>query len=119
LHYPLASHAWARVAAEQVSCVHDPHTFWKLEDFLFDHQSEINPRNIVVKITDYLSELPSSETDLPQFERCVEAKGSVAPIDEDVALGKSLNVSATPTVFIDGRRLVGIKRAEEVQRWIK
>ncbi|HME05944.1 MAG TPA: thioredoxin domain-containing protein, partial [Bryobacteraceae bacterium] len=49
----------------------------------------------------------SANLDDIQLGRCLDTQATVADVDKDIAEGKSLGINATPTVFINGRRLVG------------
>jgi protein-disulfide isomerase len=42
-----------------------------------------------------------------QLGRCIDTKATEAEIDASLANGKSLRIDATPTIFINGRRLIG------------
>lgn len=42
-----------------------------------------------------------------QLGRCIDSKATEAEVDASIAQGKSLNIDATPTIFVNGRRLVG------------
>ena len=82
---------------------------------MFDHQSEIEPANLVAKLT---RSIKAAETDLREFQSCLDANGATGRIDDDMALGQALNISATPTLFINGQRLVGVKTAAETEEQI-
>jgi protein-disulfide isomerase len=55
---------------------------------------------------------------MQQFRSCLGAKETAARVDADAALGQALNISATPTMFINGRRLVGVKSAAQIEEEI-
>ena len=42
-----------------------------------------------------------------QLGRCIDTKATEAEVDASLAEGHALHVDATPTVFLNGRRLVG------------
>jgi len=118
LHYPLSSHPWARPAAEAAACLHESPLFWKVAEFLFGHQAELNPGNLRQAIIDYVRTLPEGEVDTAKFGACIGSNVNAARVDDDSALGEALNVSATPTLFINGERLVGVTNAGEIERAI-
>ena len=41
------------------------------------------------------------------FKECLAGPRASAEVDADVANGKLLEVTSTPTIFVNGRRLVG------------
>ncbi len=42
-----------------------------------------------------------------QLGRCIDTKATEAEVDASIAEGRALHVDATPTLFLNGRRLVG------------
>jgi len=106
--FPLDSiHPWARPASIAGRCVYrqSPEAFWKYHDWIYEHQEEITPDNLKDKVMEFAK--GASELDSLQLGRCMDTKATEADIDASVAQGHSLNVDATPTMFINGRRLVG------------
>ncbi|MEO8025864.1 MAG: thioredoxin domain-containing protein, partial [Bryobacteraceae bacterium] len=105
--YPLdAIHNWARTAAIGGRCVFrsNPAMFWDYHDWIFAHQGEINVDNVKQKIGDFANE---KKLDALQLGRCVDTKATENEVNQSVAQGKSLQVDATPTIFLNGRRLTG------------
>jgi len=106
--FPLDSiHPWARPASIAGRCVYkqSPAAFWKYHDWVYEHQEEINPDNLKDKVMDFAK--TESDIDSLQLGRCMDTKATEADIDASVAQGHALGVDATPTIFINGRRLVG------------
>ena len=105
--YPLdAIHNWARTAAIGGRCVFraNPAAFWDYHDYMFAKQPEITPENVKQKISDFAAE---KKLDSMQLNRCIETKATENEVNQSVAQGKSLQVDATPTIFLNGRRLTG------------
>jgi protein-disulfide isomerase len=107
MDYPLSTiHPWAKAAAIAGQCIfqQNPNAFWDYHDWIFEHQGEINPENLKSKILDFAK---GKEIDALQLTRCMDTKSTEAAVDKAIAQGKSLNVTSTPTLFINGRRVVG------------
>jgi protein-disulfide isomerase len=105
--YPLeAVHPWARTAALAGRCAYDadPKSFWKLYDLLYDNQDIISPENAWIKMNDYAAQLGLNPA---AFKACLASPQAAAEVDQDVSNGKLLEVTSTPTIFVNGRRLVG------------
>ena len=105
--YPLdAIHPWARTAAIGGRCVFraNPASFWEYHDWMFAHQTEITTQNVKQKIGEFATE---KKLDALQLGSCVENKTTENEVNQSVAQGKSLQVDATPTLFLNGRRLTG------------
>jgi protein-disulfide isomerase len=99
-------HPWARTAALAGRCSYqqDPKAFWKMYDLIYDNQDVISAENAWSKMNDYASQAGlSGET----FTSCLAGPQAAAEVDASVANAKQLEVSSTPTIFVNGRRIVG------------
>lgn len=106
--FPLESiHPWAKPAAIAGRCIYDqnPAAFWKYHDWIYEHQEEITPDNFKDKVLEFAKTAP--EVDSLQLGHCMDTKATETQVDASIAQGHSLGVDATPTLFINGRRLVG------------
>ncbi len=106
-NFPLTQiHPWAKPAAVAGRCIfqQDPAAFWKFHDWIYENQAEVNAENLKTKVLEFAK---SANLDGIQLGRCLDTQATVADIDKDIAEGKSLGINATPTLFINGRRLVG------------
>jgi protein-disulfide isomerase len=99
-------HPWARYAAIAGRCVfrQNPTAFWKYHDWIYEHQGEITPQNLKDTVLNWAK---SADLDLLQLGRCIDTKATEPEIEKEIAEGRALNVEATPTTFLNGRRLVG------------
>jgi protein-disulfide isomerase len=107
MDFPLDSmHPWAKPAAIAGQCVfkQDADVFWEYHDWIFEHQAEITPDNLVPKIMEFVKD---KKVDSLQLSRCIESKATEPEVDKTIAQGKSLDVSSTPTIFVNGRKLPG------------
>jgi protein-disulfide isomerase len=106
--FPLEQiHPWAKAAAIAGRCIyHESSTsFWKYHDWIYDHQVEINPENLKTQIMDFAKTAP--DLDSIQLGRCIDTKATESEVDASMAEARALHVDATPTIFLNGRRLVG------------
>ena len=105
--YPLDTiHPWARTAALAGRCAYqqDPKAFWKMYDNIYDNQDVISASNVYDKVMDYATKAGLS----PEvFKACLSAPETTQTIDASIANGNLLEVRSTPTVFVNGRRIVG------------
>ena len=105
--FPLEEiHPWARTAAIAGRCSYqqDPKSFWKMYDLIYDNQEIISAANAWTKMTDYASR---SGLDADTFKSCMASAEAGAAVNASRENGKQLEVSSTPTVFVNGRRIVG------------
>jgi len=106
--FPLTQlHPWAKSGAIAGRCVfrQSPATFWQYHDWMYEHQAEITPENFKSKVEEFAK--TASDLDTLQFGRCVDTKATEAEVDKEMAEGKALKVDGTPTIFLNGRKLVG------------
>lgn len=105
--FPLDSiHNWARTGAIAGRCVfrQRPAAFWDYFDWVYENQSLIGLDNFNSKIQSFAAD---KGLDGMQLGRCIETKATEAEVNRSVAEGRALQVAATPTVFLNGRKLEG------------
>ncbi|HVN06939.1 MAG TPA: thioredoxin domain-containing protein [Bryobacteraceae bacterium] len=99
-------HPWARAAALAGRCIfrQNANAFWDYHDWIFAHQDEITAGSLKDKVLEFAK---SKQLDVLQLTRCMDNKETEADVDKAQAEGRALGVNATPTLFINGRRVVG------------
>jgi protein-disulfide isomerase len=117
-NFPLPMHAWARAAAEAAACARQQgdRYFWSFHDYFFEHQKELKPDTLTQSVLEYAAGL--SGFNAQTLSTCLEQKGASAAVERDVALGKEIGVTGTPTMFVNGERLSGY-RAEQLRAMIE
>ncbi len=106
-NYPLETiHKWAMTGAKYVDCLaHENNdATWKFIATVYDHQSEINEQNVEQMLKGYVKD---SGGNPDEVAACVAKPETEKQVRESMALGEKLDVTSTPTFFIDGRRIVG------------
>ncbi|HUC52592.1 MAG TPA: thioredoxin domain-containing protein [Candidatus Cybelea sp.] len=105
--FPLEQlHPWARTAALAGRCAYqqDPAAFWKMYDLIYDNQEIISAANAWTKMLDYAGQ---SKLDTDAFKSCMASPEAGEAVNASRANGQLLEVNSTPTVFVNGRRMVG------------
>ena len=105
--FPLESlHPWARTAALAGRCAYhqDPKTFWKLYDLIYDNQEIISAGNAYDKMVEFAGRFGLQ---IDAFKTCLASPEAAKEVDASIANGTELDVRSTPTVYINGRLLVG------------
>ncbi|MCU1273784.1 MAG: oxidoreductase, partial [Bryobacterales bacterium] len=100
-------HPWAMPASIAGRCIfrQNPGAFWEFHDWIYEHQGEINADNLKSKILEFAKSV--KDIDTLQLERCMDSKATAGEIEKSIAEAKALGVSATPTLFVNGRQLIG------------
>ena len=106
-HYPLTEiHPWAMTAAIASQCAfqQDPAAFWKIHDAIFDAQDVISPSNVWDKMLDLATQLGLNAE---AYRTCMTNPETASQIRATIEEGHTLTITATPTIFVNARRIVG------------
>jgi len=103
-NYPLPMHNWAGKAANYADCVGrtSKEGFWKFVQGTFNDQANITESNADEKLTAIADAAGVKGADMAT---CAAKPDTRARVEKSVALGQSVGVSGTPTVFVNGRRI--------------
>jgi len=99
-------HPWAQTAAIGGRCAYEqsPLSFWKVHDLIFENQDLISTENIWDKLVEYAS---GAGLDAAAFKACLASPDAQKAVEASRTEGVALEVSSTPTVFINGRPIPG------------
>ena len=118
--FPIDQHPWAMRAAVDVNCLGDqsPAGYWNLVDYIHAHASDIgaDPKDpkadkTLAHANEQLDKLTRDQgqfqkANMPVLEACL-TKQDTAAIEASKKVGDSLNIDATPTLFINGAKIDG------------
>ena len=101
-NFPLPMHNWAQKGAAYADCVGraSNDAFWKYLHSVYDAQAEITAENADQKLTELADKVGSKGTDIAA---CSIRPETQSRVEASMNLGKSVDVNATPTLFINGR----------------
>jgi protein-disulfide isomerase len=105
--FPLTDlHPWAMTAAIAGHCAfaENPSAFWPLHDSIFDSQDLISPDNAFDKLLDLATQAGLNPD---QMRTCMADPATAQFIQSEESEGQALEISSTPTIFVNGRRIVG------------
>lgn len=99
-------HPWAETAAIGARCAftQSPDGFWKIHDLIFDNQDTISTSNIYDQLVGFAGQIG---LDTDSFKVCLSSPEAKQAVEANHADGVALNVTSTPTLFINGRTLAG------------
>jgi protein-disulfide isomerase len=105
--FPLDFHAGAKPAAEGTECAEDQGKFWELHDKIFQEQDKQGQGTIQFTKADVVKWAGQIGLDMAKFNQCLNAGKYKAEVEKDIADGVAAGVSGTPTLFINGKKVVG------------
>lgn len=114
-HLPLSMHPWARRAAEGAACaqLQSSEAFWTMQGSLFEEQTAITMDNVNAKL--YEIARGAKGLDLASFQACLDNEMSLGLVLRDINLAASNEINATPTIFINGHRIQGVKSVDQLR----
>lgn len=107
-------HPWAMHAAVNANCLAEQSgtSYWSYVDYLHTHGGDITGPDRDVKKSDSMLDKVALEQgqkdklDTAKLQACV-AKQDEAPIRQEMKLSDRLNISATPTLYVNGEMIAG------------
>lgn len=110
-NFPLEMHNWAVKGAAYADCVAHAsnEAFWKFISKTYETQADITAENVDEKLTAIADGAGVKGADIAACAAKPETKSRV---EASVALGKSVDVNSTPTLFINGRKVANIDPRE-------
>jgi len=107
-HYPLPKHANAEPAAKASLAAQQQGKFWEMHDKLFANQASLSTE----KIRGIAEEIG---LDMKRFDAAMNDTKLTVAVNNQFGDGRVLDVSTTPTFFVNGRLVKGAKPIEEVR----
>ncbi len=103
-NFPLEMHNWAAKGAAYADCVGraSNDAFWKFISKTYETQGDITAATADEKLTAIADGAGLKGSDIAACALKPETK---ARVDASLALGKSVDVTGTPTLFINGRKI--------------
>jgi protein-disulfide isomerase len=105
-NFPLPMHNWAAKAAAYADCVgrSSNEAFWKFIQGTYDAQADITENSADEKLNAIADASGVKGADIGA---CAAKSETVGRVERSVELGRSVNVTSTPSLFVNGR-LIGI-----------
>jgi protein-disulfide isomerase len=98
--FPLTSiHPNAMPASKAALAAGRQGKFWEMHKLIFENQRALSPQ----KYTEFAEEL---QLDVPQFQKDMESPEVAAQIQREMQEARAADVTGTPTIFVNGKRLM-------------
>lgn len=120
----LDAHPWAMRAAVDAHCLADQDlaAYWDFSDYVHTHQQEVSakviksPGSIDAAALDAMAKDSAAKHQVKPdaLQACIATQDQTKVLSS-LEEGKSLGVSATPTMFINGQELEGVQTVETVR----
>lgn len=110
--FPLSFHPDSPLAHRALLAANAQGKFWEMHDQIFANQKSIK-RNDMIR---YAAEIG---LDIARFNTDLDNNALQAMIDKDRLEGERLGVSGTPSLFVNGRPLTGVRTFAELQSVIE
>ena len=98
--FPLPNHPQAPKAAEAARCAADQNKFWEMHDAMFANQRAL--------------ELPGLKQtaraiglDGTTFDSCLDSGKHAGVVADNADLGEKMGINSTPTLYVNGRQILG------------
>jgi len=109
--FPLNSiHPQAQKAAEASLCAANQNKFWEMHNLMFEDKK--------LSLSDLKLKAASLKLDTIEFERCLGLNQFNEQVKRDIFDGARAGVTATPTLFINGRPLTGAVPYKQIKQII-
>lgn len=97
-HFPLLQHEFAEKASLAAEAAGEQGKFWEMHDYLFENQESLSDETII-RGAEKLG------LDKVKFEESYNNKKYEEKVNKDLSDGKRFGVDATPTFFLNGKKL--------------
>lgn len=105
-NFPLSSmHPNARAAAAVAEAAGLQGKYWQMHDLLYEKQNDWNSLDANQRTAVFNGYATSLGLDVEKFKTDVASKDVTQKISFDLAMGKAADISATPSFFLDGKKV--------------
>jgi protein-disulfide isomerase len=108
-NFPLPSHDWAAKGAAYGDCVAraSNDAFWKFLQGTYDAQNDTTAATADEKLTAIADKAGVKGSEIAA---CAARPETMARVEQSTALGKSVDVNSTPSIFVNGRKIGNIEQ---------
>ena len=99
-NYPYKYRDFSKIAAEASLAARDQGKYWEMHDILLTRSPKLDRASLIA----YAGELG---LDVKKFTESIDQSKYAKAIDGDIKLAESMDLYNTPTIYINGRQIVG------------
>jgi protein-disulfide isomerase len=98
--FPLPNHAEAPKASEAARCAGDQNKYWEMHDAMFANQRALG-------VPALKQTARAIGLDGTKFDQCLDSGKWSAAVQAGLAQGEKMGVNSTPTLYVNGRAVIG------------
>jgi protein-disulfide isomerase len=98
--FPLPNHQFAMKAAEAAQCAGEQGKYWEMHDRMFADQR-------LLDVPSLKASAAALGLNAPMFNQCLDTGKFAEQIKGDMDQGEKLGVNSTPTLYVNGRPIIG------------
>lgn len=110
--FPLPNHTDAPKAHQAAHCAGDQGKYWEMHDRIFANQG-------AMQVPTLRQHAAALKLDTASFDQCLDSGKFAVSIAADVKQGEQLGVNSTPTMYINGRPVIGAQPFEQFKSVIE
>lgn len=105
--FALSAHPMAIPSAQAAECADDQGKYWEMHDKIFSEQGKLGQGTVTYAVSDLKKWAIEIGLNAVKFNGCLDSGKYKAEVDKDFADGSAAGVTGTPSLFINGRLVVG------------
>jgi protein-disulfide isomerase len=110
--FPLPMHPNAKIASEAALAANSQGKFWEFHDRLFKNQNQLDRAGLE-------EQAKQTGLNMAAFKKSLDDHKFAEAVDSDVKLGEKVQVSGTPSMFVNGARVQNPTSFEAVAEMIE
>lgn len=118
-HFPLSQHQNAKLAAYAAEAAGKQNKFWEMSDLIFENQdkwSKASSANAKEYFIGYASVL---DLNAEQFKNDIFSESVKDKVESDLKSGLESFINATPTIFVNGKKIENPRDYDEFKKIIE
>lgn len=105
--YPLTFHPMAEISAQAGECADEQGKYWEFHDKIFGEQEKLGQGTVTYTTQNIKLWASQLGLNVAKFNQCLDSGKYKAEVQKDFQDGSAAGVSGTPSLFINGRLVVG------------
>jgi len=110
-NYPYKYRDYSRIAAQASLAARDQGKYWEMHDLLIKKSPKLDRASLITYAKEH-------GLDVSKFTASLDSPKHAKAIDDDLALAVKLYLYNTPTIYINGRKVIGERSFEYFKKII-